>query len=365
MDLESQGIALHPIASADAVKPESLEKFAGARILLVEDNETNQEVARTILEELNFHVTVADNGEESIRILSEENFDLVFMDMHMPVMDGVTATKEIRKNPEFADLPIIAMTANAMHSDKQLCYEAGMNDYVSKPIDIDQLLNCLRRWLKAKNLVVKPHQMKQISDTVDVSALYRISSLDVDASLRRLMNKRGLYIDILKKFIVEGSEYPEAILEAMDREDMVTAERVAHTLKGILGNIGASALQEQAEFLNSNLKRYSNKEIEVHDNYTTTRLLKDGIDRLIGELREVLREDTEEERKGTVSEYATSQVMKELVQLLKEDDPGAVNHFVENEGLLKKVYPKTFGRISKSIRGFEFEIALELLKEKE
>ena len=121
----------------------------GARILLVEDNEINQEVAMGQLEDAEAFVDLAENGEVALRMIRDNDYDVVLMDMQMPVMDGVEATRIIRSNPRFENLPIIAMTANAMASDRMLCLEAGMNDHIAKPIDPDQLFGVLLRWFVA------------------------------------------------------------------------------------------------------------------------------------------------------------------------------------------------------------------------
>jgi two-component system sensor histidine kinase/response regulator len=118
----------------------------GARVLLVEDNEINQEVAIGQLEDAEVDVDVADNGEIAVRMVKEKNYDLVLMDMQMPVMDGIEATKVIRSDPRFDTLPIIAMTANAMAADRDRCLDAGMNDHIAKPIDPDQLYAVLLHW---------------------------------------------------------------------------------------------------------------------------------------------------------------------------------------------------------------------------
>ena len=126
-----------------------IDKMRGARILLVEDNEINQEVAMGQLEDAEAFVDLAENGEVALRMIRDNDYDVVLMDMQMPVMDGIEATRIIRSNPRFETLPIIAMTANAMASDRMLCLEAGMNDHIAKPIDPDQLFGVLLRWLGA------------------------------------------------------------------------------------------------------------------------------------------------------------------------------------------------------------------------
>jgi two-component system sensor histidine kinase/response regulator len=129
-----------------------MEDLRGARILLVEDNEINQEVATIVLTDEGFHVDVANDGQQAIDRLEQAQtpYDFVLMDMQMPVMDGVTATRRLRQNPRFADLPIIAMTANVMEEDKKRCLDAGMNDHIGKPIEPEELQATLLRWARRK-----------------------------------------------------------------------------------------------------------------------------------------------------------------------------------------------------------------------
>jgi len=126
---------------------DDLAVIKGARILLVEDNELNQEVAAEMLKDAGFVVEVAVDGQVALEKVQQSPYDIVLMDVQMPVMDGVTATLEIRKLPKFRQLPIVAMTANALAGDRERCLEAGMNDYVPKPVTLDSVREALKRWL--------------------------------------------------------------------------------------------------------------------------------------------------------------------------------------------------------------------------
>jgi two-component system sensor histidine kinase/response regulator len=139
-----------PDIAPSAVVPDA-NLMRGARVLLVEDNEINQEVALGQLEDAEVEVDVAENGEMAVRMVQANAYDLVLMDMQMPVMDGIEATRVIRSDPRFDGLPIIAMTANAMAADRDKCLEAGMNDHISKPIDAQELFRVLSQWTRARN----------------------------------------------------------------------------------------------------------------------------------------------------------------------------------------------------------------------
>jgi two-component system, sensor histidine kinase and response regulator len=181
---------------------EKLLSIIGSRILVVEDNELNQEVALGLLESEGFVVEIANNGKEAIEMVSQHPYDIVLMDMQMPMMDGLTATREIRKLDQFKDLAILAMTANAMDQDKQKCAEAGMNDHVAKPIDPNELFNALLKWVKPKTstLAIKEVPQKKESESVKESFDFSgISGLDTKLGLKRVMGKMPLYISMLKK----------------------------------------------------------------------------------------------------------------------------------------------------------------------
>ena len=134
--------------TAPATPSLDVDRIRGARVLLVEDNEINQEVAMGQLEDAELFVDLAENGEVAVRMVRENDYDIVLMDMQMPVMDGTDATRAIRSDSRFQTLPIIAMTANAMASDRELCLQAGMNDHIAKPIDPDQLFSVLLHWIR-------------------------------------------------------------------------------------------------------------------------------------------------------------------------------------------------------------------------
>jgi two-component system sensor histidine kinase/response regulator len=236
-------------ASAGAME---LTAIKGARLLLVEDNDINQRVASEILQDAGFVVEVADNGEVGVEMAQRGDYDLVLMDMQMPVMDGVTATLEIRKQQHLAGLPIVAMTANAMQRDRERCLNAGMNDFVTKPIDPDDLCKVLLRWIKPR-AAAQPAQVPA-SGTGPAAggpddALVRVCGLDVAIGMRRMMGKKTLYLAMLRRYVEGQRNCPAELRQALDNGDWPTAERLAHTAKGVSGNIGAVQVPGRAEAL--------------------------------------------------------------------------------------------------------------------
>jgi two-component system, sensor histidine kinase and response regulator len=234
-----------------------LAPLRGARILLVEDNDINQQVARELLEDVGLTVDVAENGQIALEMLQKKAYGLVFMDMQMPVMDGVTATLEIRKLPAFANLPIVAMTANAMEQDRRKCKEAGMNDFLVKPIDPEEMFTILLRWGRQLRASVEaaapvPQQQRQSPATTSAAAFEPfdgIDGLDTALGLSRMMGKKSLYAAMLRRYLAGQQQVVAEIRQALAAGDAVTAERIAHTTKAVSGNVGATAIQERAAAL--------------------------------------------------------------------------------------------------------------------
>ncbi len=232
---------------------DGLEAIRGARILLVEDNDINQEVAREMLREAGLVVDIAANGEAALAMVQQSPYDLVFMDMQMPVMDGVTATVEIRRLPLLRNLPIVAMTANAMEEDLRRCIDAGMDDFVVKPIDPSSLWAVLLRWIRpAAQPVIAPDPAVSGNPLGELPE--GIPGLDTALGLSRMMGKKKLYLDMLKRFADSHRGVAEEISMALVFGDVPDAERLAHTAKGVGGSIGATALQAAASELEEGLK---------------------------------------------------------------------------------------------------------------
>lgn len=230
-----------------------VSQVRGARLLLVEDNEINQQVAQELLESFGIKVTVAENGEEAIARLQEEPFDGVLMDMQMPVMDGITATREIRKNPLFAKLPIIALTANVYVSEQNAFLAAGMNDHIGKPLDPDRLVATLAKWLRPSRTTGSAPPPQIVSTSAPVS-LPDLPGVKVAESIRRIGGNVALYYSLLDKFRANQRNVVQKIRAARASNDLKTAEILAHTLRGIAGNLGAEYLQNKAELLERNIK---------------------------------------------------------------------------------------------------------------
>jgi len=216
-----------------------IRKLAGARVLLVEDNEINQELAMELLSNNGIQVEVAWNGQEALDRVAATAFDGVLMDCQMPVMDGYTATRKLREDPRFAALPILAMTANAMAGDREKVLQAGMNDHIAKPINVVNLFQTMARWITPS----RPAQLvaARTVQSVDIPAL---DGIDIDDGLARTQGNQALYLKLLRRFQQSQADFDTQFDAAVTAGDTGLATRLVHTLKGVAGNIGASALQD-------------------------------------------------------------------------------------------------------------------------
>ena len=224
----------------------------GIRVLLVEDNEVNQQIATELLESAGAVVTAANNGREAVERLTSRDqtssFDVALMDLQMPEMDGFTATRLLRSDPRLQKLPIIAMTAHALVEERQRCLDAGMNDHISKPIDPDALFSTLLRWAKPKSRTTSDTEPLPARNIAEVS-LPQITGVDLADGLKRVAGNRRLYRELLSQFAAKQGDAATQISAAIDRGDAKSAERIAHTVKGVAGNLGITQVHTAAEKL--------------------------------------------------------------------------------------------------------------------
>ncbi|WP_051261947.1 ATP-binding protein [Desulfovibrio inopinatus] len=233
----------------------------GSKLLLVEDSEVNLQVARELLEHVGISVHAARNGQEAVDCVAKEHFDIVLMDMHMPIMDGITATQEIRKRYTSDELPIIAMTANAMHGDQRTCSQAGMNAHIAKPFKPHDLYTLLINNLHKE---VPPLHVDNAQDIPPVQHVEpRIEGIESGPALSKLNNSISLYQKILARFVYEHRNSIEKLQQLLRIGDMTTAERLAHTLKGGASIIGAKDVQKHALLLEEALKHDETHQIAL------------------------------------------------------------------------------------------------------
>lgn len=273
MNLFGKSDLLSPYSSAQNYrKSTSLDSIYGARILLAEDNEVNQQVACELLQDAGLLVTVAGNGQEAVDMLTKKESDLLFdcvlMDIQMPEMDGNEATIFIReweeKNPPDrraaylhpqSPMPVIAMTAHAMASERQKCLDSGMNDHVAKPIDPETLFKTLVQWIKPREGKVTPRLPLKKAPINAALLPDELPGFDLNTALSRVAGNRTLLLDLLLKLYRKHQQVDREISRALQNNDLEPAKRLAHTIKGMAGNLGANDLQMAACDLESAINR--------------------------------------------------------------------------------------------------------------
>lgn len=357
----------------DRDRTTSLDLVAGARLLLVEDNDLNQQVASELLTDAGFNVDIAENGQVALdRITSADPpYDLVLMDMQMPVMDGVTATVEIRRIYTPEQLPVVAMTANAMQQDRDRCTQAGMQDMVTKPVDPDDLWRALRTWIKPREGGVQASVSATPTQTPGASAAVagagaapalpqNIEGLDTALGLKRVLGKVPRYLSMLEKFVAGQKRAIAELREALAQGDLGTATRVAHTTKGVAGNIGATAVQLSAQALEQALlAKVSAGEAEP--------LIADLEGRLTPLIAAIEAQLPQAEQTATppvaVDREHLQKVLEALRGFLRDNDAAATELLEEHRAMLRSALPAALlDSLEAAIRDYDFDTALEQLE---
>jgi polar amino acid transport system substrate-binding protein len=330
----------------------TLRPVQGAEILLVEDNEINQQVAGELLEQAGFHVDIANHGLEAIEKLQVKLYDCVLMDVQMPVMDGYTAVRELRKNERFSDLPVLAMTANATVEDRQMSLDAGMNDHIAKPINPQVLFEALFKWIPHGEREL-PEGLREAESTADMPALPELPGIDVEGGLERLGGNVKSYLRLLGKFADNQANAIGEISRAFADGDGEKSVRLAHTLKGVGGSIGAVALQALATKLESALK--ADQLSLPEDLLAGTRI---ELDRVIGMIRDTAGSSES-------SRAATAELPRDLVPRLHELMAKLEEYDSEAEDLLLAILDSVEGNdvhgmlqgVKKQISQYDLEAA--------
>ena len=251
-----KGISAAEISTTTASRKQSDQlpaQLQGAHLLLVEDNEINQLVAREFLLRLGITATLAENGAQALQALEAESFDGILMDLQMPVMDGLEATRQIRRDPRFVNLPIIAMTASVMMRDQEECLSAGMNDHVAKPLLPDVLLDTLLKWIHPAHHSASP-QMKQIHAGKAIALPDTLPGFELEGIISLLGGNKQLLYKLLLQFhegFFNCVEQTDLLIQSGNHQDAIAQ---LHLLKGTAANLGASEVHREAEKLEQFLK---------------------------------------------------------------------------------------------------------------
>jgi two-component system sensor histidine kinase/response regulator len=358
----------------------NLKPLRGARVLLVEDNEINREVATEMLEDIGVVVMTAENGQRALDLLGAGSFDLVLMDVQMPVLDGIAATMAIRTMPALNALPVIAMTANAMAEDRQRCLDAGMNDFVAKPIDPDQLWRALLRWAprrpeaSGEGVADADGAAAEMVPTVTGLVLpWPVDGLDTVTGLHRCLGKPDFYRSLLQQFVDRQAHICYQIEQALDAAQWERAQRLVHTLKGVAGTLGAVQLQALAEALEGAIAVARSGSMDPASLRQQVRALDECLLLLIQQLSLALgparslvsraapgadQTDVEADAEGDVP---LANIARDLSQLFAQGEFGAVGLLTRHNRQLRLAMGTDFDRLERAVQEFDFSRALMIL----
>ncbi|MES9965956.1 MAG: response regulator [Sedimenticola sp.] len=348
--------------SRDEHSSKASTDIRGAKILLVEDNEVNLQMARELLQIAGVEVVVATNGREAVDMTLETELDAILMDIQMPVMDGFKATQAIRDNPRQRELPVIAMTANAMAGDREKCLDAGMNDYVAKPIDPDELFGVLAKWIKptaSGKAVTSP-----VEDEIQTDAppLPEVPGIDVPEGLRRIGGNRDAFLRLLTTFREQEKLTPEKVIQALQVDDQEEARRLAHSLKGAAGNIGAAVLRESAKAVEFAISERQPDEVLQQLIDAMSRDLKQAMDGI-----DVLLSSRPMEPSTTapgISDEELLDVLHQLSPMLHEGETDAAQLLPDlNRSTGSEQLDLALKKVRSMINDYDFESAADLVDE--
>lgn len=341
-----------------------LQQRQGARILLVEDNAINQEVTCQLLDEVGMLTSVAANGQIAVDMVSRERYDLILMDIHMPVMDGFQATAAIRAVPGQQDIPILAMTANAFAEDRRRCLEVGMNDHVPKPVEPNNLYSALVKWLPVRAngdqrtaLISKPGVAASEEQEAQLAALQTVEGLDVAVGLRALQGDVPRYLRFLGQFVVKHGQDASAMAARAAAGDLQAVHYIAHSLKGVAATLGAVRIQQLAAQAEARAKQGADRS---------------GLDDLAAELSElvtaiqaVLPAEPEQFQSSPVKDVDIVRInalLTRLENLLASSDTEANDLAEESRDLLRQLFGDTAKVLERQIENYEYEDALATLR---
>ncbi len=349
--------------SRETIPSAEIFRLSGAHILLAEDSFLNQQVAVELMEDAGIKVDIANNGAEAVEKILLNNpcpYDAVLMDIQMPVMDGFEATSLIRAHDWLQDLPVIALTAHAVQGDREKCLSVGMNDYITKPIGIENFFTTLLRWVKLESPAASCVSKDSKGDAEADIITHSMENIDVKKAVAMLGGNSSLYIKLLNRFINDNHKAVDRIQEALNKGEKRLAERLAHTLKGEAGSIGAFTLAADIQQME---KAIHTKEVSIE----MIKGLKKSLSKVIEELQVITGESIESNvnKKKPVYKLNKSEItslMEQLEKALNEGSFSALKHFEElKDGLAGAVKEDSLEAMEDYVKSFSMEEALDKL----
>lgn len=343
------------------ITADSTRQLQGKKVLLVEDNEMNQELAIELLQQAGLSVVLAENGAIAVDLLRQDHsFDGVLMDCQMPVLDGYAATRMIRNELGLTELPVLAMTANAMEGDRQLALAAGMNDHIAKPLNITTMFSTMAKWFGGSSAAtaVDSTQSSAPHKALDLPV---IAGLDTEHGMRCTMHQPELYRRMLRKFALSNKLIANEMQQSLQQQDHTLLGRQAHTLKGNAGTIGALQLAEAATELEQ-LLHHAENSTKLTKQIEQLELL---LQPLLTGLEQFFADSAPKASPVTSSHppYDWTAALQQLLILLENCDTSAIAEVEALEHLpLATAQLRQLEQLKQLISGFQFETAEQMLK---
>ncbi|MEJ2620372.1 MAG: transporter substrate-binding domain-containing protein [Candidatus Thiodiazotropha sp.] len=333
-------------------------------VLLVEDNHINQQVARELIEGMGITVDTAENGKFALEALNSKRYDLVLMDLQMPEMDGFETTQRIRAIDDYHSLPIVAMTAHAMASEREQCLASGMNEHIPKPIDPTHLNRVLSRWLQPANDAKKADTVSQ-DQALKIDLPDSLPGIDLKWGLERVGGNHRLYLNLIREFVTSHIQDNLFLQQYLKDSEIDKAIRLVHTLEGVSGNIGAHTLSEASKHLHAAIQTGKLTEIAG-----MTSTFNQAFDELIETLKNYL--DSLESSRIFQSIASTEQtdeleidtMLHALDEMLEEGDPDAKTHILKiSSQITDPESQPILNQLKTQINDYDFDLARKTLAE--
>lgn len=327
----------------------AINQLRGGRILLAEDNVLNQELAMELLSSNGLIVTLAENGQQALELVQQQSFDAVLMDCQMPVMDGYAASTAIRQLGPYSQLPIIAMTANVMAADIQKALDAGMNDHISKPINVQDMFQVMAKWIQPEQAEFAEQPSAQSPGESDQLPL--LPGIDTAAGLAISQQNQQLYLKLLKRFADSNHNFSQQFQQALTESDPEVATRCAHSLRGSAGNIGAKKVQQAATVLEQACR-------DQADITQALLQLEQELAIVLTALQQITAQNTASMPVQDIDPLRIQSVLNELEALIADNDTEAVDKAEQLQSLLTgDSYKLLLATLVKQINNYDFDEA--------